>query len=122
MYTALNPLGGIPNVTTGGAGQSSIMNPIFDPSGNSAGVLGFQLYGHWKFLEQWDAMAGIAYLTPNKDSATTLDSLMTFSVGLVYDWMTNTTLRVGYNFVDPDVDGTDIDPAQALIGMIQVTW
>ena len=122
MHTFYNPLGGIANVTTGGVGQSTIMNPQFDPSGNSAGVLGFNIFGEYQIIEPLKIMGNFTYLTPEEDSVTDLDSAMVLGVGLLYNWMTNTTLRAGYSLVDADVDNVTTDVAQRVIGMIQVTW
>jgi hypothetical protein len=118
LHTHMNPLGGIPAVTGGAAA----MNPIFDPSGNGAGVVGFNLFGEYKIMDPLSAQANFAYLVPQEDSATALDSATAFGVCLLYNWMTNTTLRVGYSLVDADVQGVSTDYAQRVIGMIQLTW
>jgi hypothetical protein len=122
MHTFYNPLGGIANVATGGTGQATIMNPHFDPSGNGAGVLGVNVFGEYRFMEKLKAMANLSYLTPEEDNSTTLDDVTVFGVGLLYDWMTNTTLRLGYSLADADFEGTDSDIAHHIIGMIQLTF
>ena len=120
FYTHLNPLGKIYNVT----GGASTANPIFDPSGNNAGVMGFGLFGQWRFYEPLLLKAKYMYLTPSKDSATTLDRVSVFNIGLIYDWYKNTTLRAGFNYTGPSVDtpGVDTDPAMAFMAMLQCAW
>jgi len=118
LGTHFNPLGGIANAT----GGTSAMNAVFDPSGNGAGVVGVNIFGDYTIIDPLKAMANFTYVTPEEDSVTTLDSAMVVGVGLVYNWLTNTTLRAGYSIVDADIDGTNADVAQHIIGMIQVTW
>ncbi len=111
-------LQGIANVT-GGTAKGI---PEFDPSGNSAGSIGFQLYGQYRFLEKFMVQAGFMYLTPNDDALTILDNVSVFNVGLLWDCLPNTTVRVGYNMSNPDFDGVDSDNAQGVIGQLQLTW
>jgi hypothetical protein len=118
FYTGISPLKGIANVTGGTASK----NPIYDPSGNGAGVMGFGLYGQWRFYEPLLLQTKYMYLTPSKDSATTLDRVSVFNIGLIYDWYKNTTLRAGFNYTGPSFDVTPSDPAMAFIAMLQCKW
>jgi hypothetical protein len=117
--TELNPLNGIGNRT----GGTTSANPIYDPSGNGAGVLGIGFYGQWRFYEPLLLKAKYMYLTPSKDSATTLDRVSVFNIGLIYDWYKNTTLRAGFNYTGPSFDAPgDTDSAMALMAKLQITW
>jgi hypothetical protein len=122
MATFYNPLAAIAAVSTGGTGQATIMNPQFDPSGNSAGVWAVNLFGEYQFIESLKGMANFTYLTPDKDGATNLDSAWVGGIGLLYNWMENTTIRAGYSIIDADVKDVKTDVGQRLIGMIQLTW
>jgi hypothetical protein len=118
LNTHFSDINGIRNVT----GGSSTMNPVFDPSGDSAGVLGINIFGEYAIMDPLTVGANFAYLTPEEDGATTLDSAYSLGIGLRYNWMTNTTLNLGYNLVSVDDDIADTDVSQHLIAMIQLMF
>jgi hypothetical protein len=117
-YTHFSDINGIRNVT----GGSGTMNPVFDPSGNSAGVLGVNIFGEYAIMDPLKVGANFSYLVPQEDGVTTLDSAFSLGLGINYKWMTNTTLNLGYNLVSADVEGIDTDVSQHVIAMIQLKF
>ncbi|MBW1695253.1 MAG: hypothetical protein JRH18_23360 [Deltaproteobacteria bacterium] len=118
FHGAIIPLSGIASVT----GGSSKRIQEFDPSGENAGSVGFQLYGNYRFLEKWLVQAGYMYLKPQDDDITELDDVNVLNAALIWDCLPNTTARVGYNYTGPNFDGIDSDRAQAVVGMLQLSW
>jgi hypothetical protein len=125
----INPIGNLAGVTPdknnpGSFGTTQNI-PIMDPAGDGAGGYGVGIYGNWRFVEKWQLRAKYARLEPASSSKTYLDNVNIFNAGLIWDCLPNTTARVGYNYTGPSSEDTnvvDYDRAQAVIGMLQLTW
>lgn len=98
-------------------------NGPFDFTGDGAGVIGGSLYGSYKVMEQLAFGAVIAYLTPEEDDATNMDSLASYSLWAAYDLGSNTSFMVLYNIADPDFEGdTDDEDQNTLYARFQIAF
>ena len=72
------------------------------------------------------------YVTPDSNNSNVvgaggrnpLDNVNIVNVGVLWDCLPNTTARVGYNWTGANSRSgfENIDPGQALVGMLQLTW
>lgn len=97
---------------------------IFDPTGDSAGVVGGILETTFTPMDLLKLGAKVAYLEPEEDSVTDIDSYTAFHVWAAYTIATNTELAVAYLYSDPDVaDGAaDLDPLKQFVTRLQVSF
>jgi hypothetical protein len=124
--TALGPLNGLGSAL----GGSDATLPFLDPSGQGGGALGFSIYGNWRFMDKWQLRGKYMLTTPDSSDSNLgsgarngLDNVNILNLGVIWDCLPNTTARVGYNYTGPNgKSGVDLDSAQALIGMLQLTW
>ena len=120
FHTLLAPLDNL-GAALGGTNATL---PFLDPSGASSGAAGFSIYGNWRFMDKWQLRGKYLYTTPEDSKNNNLDNVNVVNVGLIWDCLPNTTARVGYNYVGANTDSgaADLDEAQALMGMLQLTW
>jgi hypothetical protein len=122
----INSLGGVtPNKNIPGQTGTNAKIPLMDIAGDGSGGLGFGLYGNWRFMEKWQLRAKYIWAQPSDTGKSYLDNVNIFNAGLIWDCLPNTTARVGYNYTGPqseDKSVIDYDRAQAVIGMLQLTW
>jgi hypothetical protein len=104
-------------------GQQNQEGGIFDFTGDDAGLVGGRLYADAAFGEKWKAYTRLGYLTPQEDDNTNVDSYMTASGNVAYQWLPSTTLSAGLAAVAPDFDDNTEDDTQVLgIAQIQIDW
>jgi hypothetical protein len=80
----------------------------FQACGAGAGVMGGRVYGNFTASDALSFGASFAYLVPEDDNNTTVDSLMAFAGGAVYKVMSNTSLHAQLEWMDYD-DTPDTD-------------
>lgn len=123
--------GNIPNRNVPGTFGTPSTKVQFDPAGDGSGAWGFGIYGNFRFMEKFQVRGKYLYVAPSDSGKSNLDYVNIFNVGLIWDCLPNTTARVGYNYtgpsetggaINPDGSRVDLDKAQAIIGMIQLTW
>jgi hypothetical protein len=80
----------------------------FDFTGDNAGVIGARVYASMKATDAVKVGASVAYLTPEDDNMTSVDSAMLVAGAVTYAVMANTSLQAQaqYTSVD-DTAGTD---------------
>lgn len=100
------------------------VDEIFDPTGDSAGVQGIMLETKFTPVDVLALGAKVAYLQPEEDSVTDIDSLTAFHVWAAYTIATNTELAVAYLYSDPEMDDnvTDLDPKKVLVTRLQIAF
>ncbi|MFO7883308.1 MAG: hypothetical protein R6U68_00670 [Desulfobacteraceae bacterium] len=76
----------------------------FDPSGDSAGVLGGFICADFNIMEGLKAGSKIGYLEPEDDDMTELDNLISYNAYVMYRIATNTDISLSYFKSDPDFD------------------
>ncbi|MCK4535766.1 MAG: hypothetical protein KAT93_02065 [Desulfuromonadales bacterium] len=80
----------------------------FDFTGTGSGLIGGRLYGNVKVNDATNFGASVAYLTPEDDDNTDVDSQTAFAAGVTYALMANTSLQAQVQYIDTDDDaGTD---------------
>jgi len=80
----------------------------FDFTGTGSGLIGGRLYGNVKINDATNFGASVAYLTPEDDDNTDVDSQTAFAAGVTYALMANTSLQAQVQYIDTDDDlGTD---------------
>ena len=78
----------------------------------STGTVGARLYVNFKASDKIDLGASAAYMEPEEDkNFKDFDSATFYSVGATYAFMANTSLQAQVNYIDVDVDNTNIDSA-----------
>lgn len=98
----------IMDVGTSLSNEAIIYGRPFDFTGDGAGVIGGRLYGKFKASDSVGLGASVAYLTPEDDKYTDVDSQTALAVGLTYALMANTSLQAQVQYVDTDDKaGTD---------------
>jgi len=89
----------------------------------NAGSVSGQLYASFAAAEGLTFFANVAYLQPEEDTVTNLDSYTLASVSAQYGLAPNTTFHVKYEYIAPEYDdNTTDDPAQGIMGMIKVKF
>jgi hypothetical protein len=84
-----------------------VQNGPFDFTGDGAGVIGASLFGSYKVMDALTLGAKLAYLTPEEDDATLVDSVTSYTVWANYALGSNTSVALGYNLADPDKEAAD---------------
>jgi hypothetical protein len=81
---------------------------------DGAGVMGVRLYGNFKASDAVNLGASFAYLTPEDDALTTVDSVIAYAASATYQVMANTSLQAQIQFVNIDEPNTDDEMAAGL--------
>jgi len=79
-------------------------NGPFDFTDDNAGVVGASLFGSYKVSADLSFGGKFAYLTPEEDAATDVDSLMSTTVWAGYNLGSNTSLVLLYNIANAEFD------------------
>ncbi len=102
----------------GGMGRS-----MFDPAGSNGGVIGGALYGEMQIGEPLFVGATLGYLTPQEDSNTNFESLMSLCVSADYKIMDSTKFSAGAAYVSEDWDNNmNEDPRIFVVTKLQVSF
>jgi hypothetical protein len=78
-------------------------------TGDDAGVMAGRIYGSFKLGDATKIGASVAYLEPEDNSNTDVNSTTVGTIGVTYALMANTSLQAQYAYADLDVDNTDVD-------------
>lgn len=79
----------------------------FDFTGDGAGVIGGRLYANLKVSDAVGLGFSGAYLTPEDDANTDVDSAYALAAGITYAVMANTNLHAQVEYIDPDAPGAE---------------
>ncbi len=79
----------------------------FDFTGANAGVIGARLYTNIKTSDALSVGASLAYLVPEDDNMTSVDSLLAVVAGAKYALMSNTSLQAQVEYSDLDAPGAE---------------
>ena len=95
----------------------------FDPSGDSAGVLGAFICADFNIMEGLKAGSKIGYLEPDDDDMTELDNLMSYNAYVMYRIATNTDISLSYFKSAPDYDDdSDDDSTNVFVGELILSF
>ncbi len=87
------------------------VNRPFDFTEDNAGAIGARLYLKAKANDALSFGASIAYLEPEEDDNTDLDSALFYAVAVKYAVMANTSLQAQLQYIDADIDDESDDSA-----------
>lgn len=97
--------------------QISLGRP-FDFTGDAAGVVGGRLYANIKVSDAVSLGASVAYLEPEEDKNTAIDSMTAAAAGITYAVLENTSLQAQVQWEEEDTQfGKDDDAVQAGVGV-----
>jgi hypothetical protein len=89
----------------------------YDFTNDDAGCMAGRLYASFKLNDKTNLGASIAYMEPEKSSATTINSAVPMTVGVTYEVMSNTSLQAQYAYVDLDDDADNSASYYSLAGV-----
>jgi len=75
--------------------------------GQNSGVVGGRLYAMVNFNSSLSVGASVAYLTPEEDSVTPVDSLLLFVAGVSYEVLDNSSFDIQLQYSDQDAPDVD---------------
>ena len=89
------------------------INRPFDFTGDNAGAIGARGYLKAKAGDAVNFGASIAYMEPEEDANTTIDSALFYAVGMKYAVMAHTSLQAQLQYID--IDDSDSEAADSII-------
>lgn len=100
----------------------TIGHSVFDFTDESAGVIGGSLFGSYKVTNALTLGAKFAYLTPEDEDLTDIDSLASYTLWAAYSLGSNTAIAFGYNIADLDTDGADDESMETLYARFMISF
>lgn len=99
--------------------EQILLNRPFDFTGDNAGAMGARIYANVKASDVVGYGASVAYLEPEDDANTSIDSEMFFAVAMTYALMTNTSLQAQFQYtsIDDSVASNPESKTQAGVGL-----